>query len=48
MQRVTQAYSSREFSPSGDVDLALYDGFFSDADRPLLARARDASTLELA
>ncbi len=48
MQRVAQAYSSREFSPSGDVDLALYDGFLSDADRPLLARVRDASEQELA
>lgn len=48
MQRVAQAYSSREFSPVGDVDLALYDGFLSDADRPLLARVRDASKQELA
>lgn len=48
MQRVAQAYSSREFSRAGDVDLALYDGFLSDADRPLLARVRDASPQELA
>lgn len=48
IQRVAQAYSSREFSPAGDVDLALYDGFLSDADRPLLARVRDASPQELA
>lgn len=48
MQRVAQAYSSREFNPVGDVDLALYDGFLSDADRPLLARVRDASKQELA
>ena len=48
IQRVAQAYSSREFSPAGDVDLALYDGFLSDADRALLARVRDASPQELA
>ncbi len=48
MQRVTQAYSSREFSPAGDVDLALYEGFLNDADRPLLAKVRDASPQELA
>ncbi len=48
MQRVAQAYSSREFSPVGDVDLALYDGFLNDADRPLLAKVRDASEQELA
>ena len=48
MQRVAQACSSREFSPpSGIVDLALYDGFLSDADRPLLARVCDASKQEL-
>lgn len=48
MQRVAQAYSSREFSPAGDVDLALYDGFLNDADRPLLANVRDASPQDLA
>lgn len=48
MQRVAQVYSSREFSPTGDVDLALYEGFLNDADRPLLANVRDASPQELA
>ncbi len=48
MQRVAQAYSSREFSPSGDVDLALYDGFLNDSDRPLLDKVRDASKQALA
>lgn len=48
MQRVAQAYSSREFSPAGDVDLALYNGFLNDADRPLLANVRDASPQDLA
>ena len=48
MQRVAQAYSSREFSPAGDVDLALYDGFLNDEDRPLLVKVRDASPQELA
>ena len=37
MQRVAQAYSSKEFSPVRDVNLALYDELLSDADRPLLA-----------
>ncbi|MDP1559019.1 MAG: hypothetical protein Q8K59_00230 [Nitrosomonas sp.] len=48
IQRVAQAYSSREFSPAGDVDVALHDGFLSDADRSLLTRVRDASKQELA
>lgn len=48
MQRVAQAYSSREFNPAGDVDLALYEGFLNDADRPLLANVRDASPQDLA
>ncbi len=48
MQRVAQAYSTRKFSPAGDVDWALYDGFFSDADHALLTRVRDASKQELA
>ncbi len=48
MQRVAQAYSSREFSPSGDVDLALYEGFLNDANRPLLASVRDSSPQDLA
>ena len=49
IQRVAQAaYSRREFSPAGDVDLALYDGFLGDADQALLARVRDAAPPELA
>ena len=48
IHRVAKAYSSRKFSPSGDVDLALYEGFLNDADRPLLANVRDASPQELA
>jgi len=48
MERVAQAYTSREFDPAGDVDLALYEGFLSDTDRSLLARVRDASPQELA
>jgi len=48
MQRVAQAYSSRKFSPAGDVDLALYEGFLNDSDRPLLANVRNASPQELA
>ena len=48
MQRVAQAYSSQKFNPAGDVDLALYEGFLNDADRPLLASVRNASPQELA
>jgi len=48
MLRVAKAYSGREFSRVGDVDLALYDGFLNDADRALLASVRDASPQELA
>ncbi len=48
MRRVVEAYSGRQFSPSEDVDSALYDGFISDADRPLLDEVRDASAQELA
>jgi len=47
MQRVAQAYSSREFSPTNDVDLALYEGFFNDSDRLLMTNIRDASAQEL-
>ncbi len=48
MQRVAQAYSTRKFNPAGDVDGALYDGFFTDADHALLTKVRDASKQELA
>lgn len=42
-QRVVQAYTSREFEPAEDVDLALYDGFMDNADAPLLAQIRRAT-----
>jgi len=48
MQRIAGAYSSREFSPASDVDLALYDGFLGDADRDQLDRVRSLSAQELA
>lgn len=48
MQRVALAYSSREFEASRDVDLALYDNFFSEHDRLLMTEVRDASPLQLA
>jgi len=48
IQRVLQAYSSLEFSPARDVDLALYDGFLNDADHALSTRVRKASKQELA
>ena len=46
-RRVARAYSRKEFSSVSDVDLMLYDGFFSDADRSLQARVRGASAQTL-
>ncbi|MCO6434415.1 exodeoxyribonuclease I [Nitrosomonas nitrosa] len=48
MQRVAQAYSSTTFELSRDVDLALYDDFFDERDRLLMASVRDASPSQLA
>lgn len=48
MQRVAQAYSNAEFKVARDVDLALYDNFFSEKDRLLLPEVRKASPLQLA
>jgi exodeoxyribonuclease-1 len=47
-QRVATAYTSRAFEPSGDVDVALYDGFLDNADAALLAQIRRASPQQLA
>jgi exodeoxyribonuclease-1 len=47
MQRVAQAYSSMEFEASKDVDLALYDNFFSENDRILMSAVRNASPRQL-
>ncbi|MDP1558908.1 MAG: exodeoxyribonuclease I [Nitrosomonas sp.] len=47
-KRIAQAYTHKEFTPSGDVDLALYEGFIRDVDRPLLARIRTISPQALA
>ncbi len=46
-QRVARAYSRKEFSPATDVELMLYEGFPSDADRSLQARVRNASGQDL-
>ena len=48
VQRVARAYGSREFPPADDVELALYDGFFDDAERGRMERVRSASPRELA
>lgn len=48
MQRIAQAYKSREFPPAGDVDLALYEGFLGDADHRLVSKVRNATPQELA
>lgn len=48
MQRVAKAFSGREFAPAGDVDAALYEGFFSDADRDLMSEVRNADPQQLA
>ena len=47
-QRVATAYSSRKFESTDDVDLALYDGFFSNNDYPLMTRISNATPQELA
>ncbi|MDP1550237.1 MAG: hypothetical protein Q8L97_08775 [Nitrosomonas sp.] len=47
-QRVAAAYTSRTFEPSGDVDVASYDGFLNNADAASLAQIRRASPKQLA
>jgi len=47
-QRVATAYTSHDFAPSSDVDVALYDGFLNNADASLSAQIRLASPQELA
>ena len=47
-QRVAAAYTSRTFESSGDVDVALYDGFLDNADAASLAQIRRASPQQLA
>ncbi|SFE63963.1 exodeoxyribonuclease I [Nitrosomonas sp. Nm166] len=47
-QRVATAYTRRTFGPCSDVDLALYEGFFSNADVSSLAQVRRASPQDLA
>jgi len=47
-QRVAAAYTSRAFEPSGDVDVALYDGFLDNADAASLVQIRRASPKQLA
>lgn len=48
MQRIAQAYSHTQFEVSPDVDLALYDNFFSESDRLLMTAVRNASPSQLA
>jgi exodeoxyribonuclease-1 len=48
MQRIALAYNKREFSPAGDVDIALYEGFLGEGDRQLLSKVREAAPQELA
>ena len=47
MRRVGRAYSSSEFSPPGDVELALYEDFLNHEDVSLFAGIRAASPQEL-
>ncbi|SEQ83516.1 exodeoxyribonuclease-1 [Nitrosomonas sp. Nm51] len=47
-QRIALAYGSKTYELTGDVDLALYDGFIDQADVPLLAQIRRSSPQELA
>ena len=46
--RVEQAFSARKFPLDGDVDTALYSGFFSDADKRLINQVRNATSNQLA
>ena len=48
LQRIMQAYTMSEFAPSEDVDSALYEGFISEADRPLLTSIHRLSPQDLA
>ncbi|MBV6447621.1 exodeoxyribonuclease I [Nitrosomonas sp.] len=47
-QRVAAAYTHQSFEPSGDVDVALYDGFLDNADAYLLTQIRRATPQQLA
>lgn len=47
-ERVATAYSSQTFEPAGDVDSALYDGFFDQTDQYYSAQVRRASPQDLA
>ncbi len=46
-QRVAAAYGGGGYPPAEDVELALYDGFFEEADRYLMERVRHAAPQEL-
>ncbi len=46
-ERVREAYESQEFQSSGDVDSALYDGFFGAGDKKQIERVRQSSGAEL-
>lgn len=48
MRRVLQAYTSRSFNQLRDAELALYDGFVSNADRALLPGVRTAQPESIA
>lgn len=47
-KRIARAYTLNEFVSSGDVDLALYEGFISEADRSILANIHRLSPQDLA
>lgn len=47
-QRVAAAYTNQKFVSADDVDLALYDGFYSNKDYPLLTKIRNANPQQLA
>ncbi|PXX16513.1 exodeoxyribonuclease I subunit C [Nitrosomonas ureae] len=46
-QRVATAYTSRTFESTGDVGVALYDGFLNNADAASLEQIRAASPKQL-
>jgi len=46
-ERVREAYESHQFPPSGDVDSALYEGFFDAGDKEQIDFIRESSETEL-
>lgn len=46
-EKVREVFADAKYEGARDAELALYEGFLSDADRPLLARVRGAAPDQL-